>query len=221
MRILVVEDDLAVARGIMNAARTQGWAVDHVARGQLAVDEALAVVYAVVILDLGLPDLDGLDVLRRLRARGSTVPVLVLTARDRLVDRVSGLDAGADDYLLKPFDLDELSARVRALARRSQGAALTATLCIGRLEIDRGKGEACVDGETLDLRPREWAVLDALAVHPGTLVGRERLASEIFSHEDPVTPNALDVHVGRLRRKLSPFGITVRTVRGRGYVLEA
>lgn len=219
MRILVVEDDFALARGLVNAVKAQGWAADHVARGAIALAEVRTEPYAAVILDIGLPDISGLDVLRRMRAEGLRIPVLILTARDRLEDKVEGLDAGADDYLLKPFELDELNARIRALARRGRGTDLVAVTQLGNLEIDRARGEASINGKPLDLRPREWAVLDALAAQPGTLVSRNRLFGELFSHETPVAPNALDVHVGRLRRKLMPLGPEIRTVRGRGYML--
>lgn len=220
MRILVVEDDLALARGLVAAIRAQGGAVDHVDRGAAALREAGAQPYAAVVLDIGLPDMSGLEVLRRMRSAGIRTPVLMLTALGRLQDRIDGLDAGADDYLAKPFELDELQARIRALARRGRGGELASVVRIGALTLDRARGEADLGGAALDLRPREWAVLDALAAKPGELVPRERLAAEIFDYDSPVAPNALDVHVGRLRRKLTPGGPAIRTVRGRGYVLE-
>ncbi|MGH8446095.1 MAG: response regulator [Solimonas sp.] len=219
MRILIVEDDLALARGLLVAVKAQGWAADHVTRGSVALDEVKAQPYAIVILDIGLPDIGGLDVLRRMRADKVRTPVLILTARGNLQDKIEGLDAGADDYLAKPFELDELNARIRALTRRGRGGDLAAVTQIGALHIDRTRGEATLAGRLLDLRPREWAVLDALSVKPGELVSRDRLSAELFSYDAPVAPNALDVHVGRLRRKLQPDGPEIRTVRGRGYML--
>lgn len=221
MRILVVEDDLALARGLVNAIRAQGGAVDHVDRGTLALAEIRAQAYAAVVLDIGLPDISGIEVVRRMRAEGIRTPVLMLTALGHLQARVGGLDAGADDYLAKPFELDELQARIRALARRGRGEDLAAVVRIGALTLDRGRGEADVGGRVLELRPREWAVLDALAARPGELVQRERLAAEIFDYDSPVAPNALDVYIGRLRRKLGPHGPAIRTLRGRGYILES
>ena len=219
MKLLIVEDDLPLARGLISAIKTQRWSADHVANGRDGVFEARQDEYAAIILDIGLPDISGIEVVRQLRGGGVRTPILILTARGAIEDKVAGLDAGADDYLAKPFELDELYARVRALARRGRGADLSALSTIGALCIDRARGEATINGKRLDLRPREWAVLEALSARPGTLVSREQLSSALFSYEDAVAPNALDVHVGRLRRKLMPDGPEIRTERGRGYML--
>jgi two-component system response regulator TctD len=220
MRILMIEDDAPLARSIAALLRAGGNAVDHVATGA----DALAVVagepYAVVILDVGLPDIDGFTVLARLRARGDRVPVLMLTARDALDDRVRGLDLGADDYLRKPFEPEELEARVRALGRRRGGDPVP-LLSVGSLSINRSSGEAKVGDRVLDLRRRERAVLESLATRAGRVVPRELLIGEVFGFDEPVGGNAIEVHVTRLRGKLAPDGPEIRTVRGVGYMLDA
>ena len=175
--------------------------------------------YALVVLDIGLPDMSGLDVLDRIRCEGDKVPVLVLTARDAIEDRIAGLDHGADDYLLKPFDAGELEARVRALLRRSAGEA-SPLISVGRLTIDPARRTATVDGRGLDLRRREWAVLERLTAQVGKVVQKDRLSAEVFGYDEPVSPNAIEVYVARLRRKLEPDGPAIRTIRGLGYVIE-
>lgn len=220
MRILIVEDDAALARGIVALLRGAGHAVDHVAGGEDALMVLADEPYALVVLDVGLPDLDGFAVLQALRRRGDKVPVLMLTARDALDDRVRGLDLGADDYLRKPFAPEELEARIRALGRR-RGGDPTPELVIGSLILNRSTGQAQVAGRSLDLRRREWAVLDALAARAGQIVTRETLQSEVFGFDEPVGPNAIEVNITRLRGKLAPDGPAIRTVRGVGYLLDA
>jgi two-component system response regulator TctD len=219
MKLLIVEDDLPLARGLISAIRAQQWVADCVDCGLDALFEARSGHYSAIILDIGLPDTSGIEVVRRLRAQGDRTPVLILTARGALEDKVAGLDAGADDYLAKPFELDELYARLRALTRRGRGSDLSSVSEIGALRVDRTRGEASINGDRLDLRRREWAVLEALSARPGTLISREHLADELFGHDDAVSPNALDVHVSRLRRKLMPDGPEIHTERGRGYML--
>ncbi|MBB6504667.1 two-component system response regulator TctD [Sphingomonas endophytica] len=220
MRILIVEDDAPLARSIVALLRAAGYAVDHVATGDDALMVTADDVYALVILDVGLPDIDGFAVLQTLRRRGQRVPVLMLTARDALDDRVRGLDLGADDYLRKPFAPKELEARIRALGRR-RGGDPTPELTVGTLAINRSTGEARVNGRLLDLRRREWTVLDALATRAGQIVTRETLQAEVFGFDEPVGPNALEVNITRLRGKLAPDGPVVRTIRGVGYLLDA
>lgn len=220
MRILIVEDDAALARSIMALLRAAGHAVDHVATGEDALMVLSGEPYALTILDVGLPDIDGFAVLQALRRRGDRVPVLMLTARDALDDRVRGLDLGADDYLRKPFAPEELEARIRALGRR-RGGDPTPELVIGSLTLDRSRAQARVGERLLDLRRREWAVLDALATRAGQIVPRETLQSEVFGYDDPVGPNAIEVNITRLRGKLAPDGPAIRTVRGVGYLLDA
>ena len=218
-RMLLVEDDLALARGVMALLKNGGFAIDHVASGQAALEVEPLEPYALVILDLGLPDVSGFDVLRTLRRRGSKTPVLILTARDALQDRVTGLDIGADDYLLKPFEPAELEARVRALLRRSHGDP-SPVITIGNLSLDRSTGEVRVNDRMVDLRRREMAVLISLVTHAGRVVPKERLASEVFAYDDTVAPNALELYIGRLRKKLQPDGPQIRTLRGLGYMME-
>jgi two-component system response regulator TctD len=218
-RILLVEDDPALSRGLSASLKAAGYSVDPVRDGEMALELASEEPYALITLDLGLPDLSGFEVLRELRARGLTIPVLILTARDALDDRVRGLDLGADDYLLKPFEPTELEARIRALLRRAQGEA-SPEICIGQLVFDPSRGVAMVGGRVLDLRRREWAVLERLVAKVGRVVSKERLSSEVFSFDEPVAPNAIEVYVARLRRKLEPDGPSIRTMRGLGYVLD-
>ncbi len=220
MRILMVEDDAALARSIAALLRAGGHAVDHSASGEEALTLVSGEPYALVILDVGLPGIDGFTVLERLRRRGEKVPVLMLTARDALDDRVRGLDLGADDYLRKPFEPQELEARVRALGRRRAGDP-AAVVTIGALTLNRSSGQAEVAGRALDLRRREWAVLDTLATRAGQVVPRELLLAEVFGYDEPVGPNAIEVNVTRLRGKLAPDGPQIRTVRGVGYLLDA
>ena len=218
-RILLVEDDPALLRGLVATLRTAGYAVDTAGDGASAVTLATEEPYALVLLDVGLPDFSGFEVLKRLRDRGCRTPILMLTARDTVQDRVTGLDLGADDYLLKPFEPSELEARMRALLRRSHGDP-SPILTIGNLVIDRSLGTATVCGRSLELRRREWAVLERLVARPGKLVSKERLTDEVFGFDEPVAPNAIEVYVARLRRKLEPDGPTIRTLRGLGYMLD-
>ncbi|WP_404712224.1 response regulator [Sphingomonas sp. MMS24-J13] len=219
MRLMLVEDDKRLARGMAAAFHAAGFAVDIFPTG----DSALAVVqqepYGAIILDLGLPDIDGLDLLKSLRRRGVSTPIIILTARGCTEDRIIGLDNGADDYMVKPFDPRELESRVRALIRRSLGSP-NPIIRIGSLTLDRSSRTAWLNGEMLALRRREMAVLEALMGRPGKILAKERLAAEIFDFDDEVAPNALEVHVGRLRRKLQPHGPAIRTVRGLGYIIE-
>ncbi len=219
-KILLVEDDPALSRGIVALLKTAGHAVDSANNAATALFLSEIEPFSLVILDIGLPDVCGFEVIRRLRARGYKTPILVLTARDAVADRVHGLDLGADDYLLKPFDASELGARVRALLRRDHGDP-SPWLVIGNLTIDRTHATAEVSGRPLQLRPREWAVLDRLTAKVGEVVSKERLISEVFSLDDDVAPNALEVHIARLRKKLEPDGPPIKTMRGLGYMLKA
>lgn len=220
MRLLLVEDDERLARGMVASLAGAGFAVDILTNGEDALNLADREPYCAIILDLGLPDMDGLDVLSQLRARGATTPIIILTARDMMDDRIHGLDRGADDYMAKPSDPRELESRIRALVRRSQGQ-LDPMLRIGTLMLDRSSRTVYLDDKMLDLRRRELAVLETLMGRPGKVIPKDRLSAEIFNFDDAVTPNALEVYVGRLRRKLQPSGPAIRTVRGLGYMIEA
>ena len=219
MRLLVVEDNPALGRSVESAFRAKGYAVDLVESGESADSALHTQEYDLVILDLGLPDLDGLEVLRRLRSRRSRIPVLVLTARDGIQDRVQGLNLGADDYLCKPFAVAELEARAGALIRRGVGGA-AAVISHGRLTLDTAARLARVDGEPIDLPRRELSLLEVLLVHRGQVVAKQALHDKLFGFDDEAGVNAVEIYVHRLRKKLEPVGVRIRTVRGLGYLLE-
>lgn len=219
-RVLLVEDDEPLARGVAALLRDRGHAVDHVTSGQAALELIRLEPYGLVVLDVGLPDMSGFEVLRRVRRGGEKAPVLILTARDAVQDRVTGLDSGADDYLLKPFEPAELEARVRALVRRSQGDP-SPTVVVGNLVLDTVTGEARIGERPIDLRRREAAVLACLAARAGRVVPKDRIAAEVFAYDDDVAPNALELYIARLRKKLQPDGPQIRTLRGLGYMLES
>lgn len=219
-RILLVEDDPSLARGLSATLKAAGYAVDIAEDGETCLALAREEPFALITLDLGLPDISGLEVLKRLRRDGLKTPVLILTARDALEDRIAGLDLGADDYLLKPFEPSELEARIRALLRRAQGDA-SPIVTIGALTMDQTCATAMVGERLLDLRRREWTVLERLAAKVGKVVAKDRLAAEVFGFDEPVGPNAVEVYVARLRRKLGPDGPEIRTIRGLGYMLVA
>lgn len=219
MRLLVVEDHPILADGLVKALKAAGYAVDHANSGEAADHMLAAQPYDAVILDIGLPKLDGYEVLRRMRRRGSKTPVLMLTARDALEDRVKGLDLGADDYLTKPYDLPELEARVRALIRRGQSGG-GAELKHGDLTLDTAGRRATIKGTPLDLSARELGVLEVLMLRVGRVVSKEQLAEQLYGWGEEVGANAIEVYVHRLRKKLEPAGVSVRTIRGLGYLLE-
>ena len=218
MRILIVEDDAALARGVARILESEGYAVDVVARGEEAVSAAARERFALVILDVGLPGMDGFEVLRRLRARSERVPVLLLTARDAVDDRVHGLDLGADDYVAKPFAMSELAARVRALIRRSQAQA-GPRVVHGPLLLDTVARRAFLNGKPLELSGREWAVLEVLLARVERVVSKDAIIQAVANWGDELSLNAIEVYVSRLRAKLEPAGIRIRTVRGFGYML--
>ncbi len=216
MRLLVVEDDRMIGESVRTALRQEGYAVDWVRDGADAEAALQAEPYDLILLDLGLPGKSGLDVLRTARAHGSAMPVLVVTARDAVGDRVTGLDAGADDYLVKPFDLDELLARVRALLRRPSGQR-EAVLRHGALALDPARHETTLGGALVRLTTREFALLRTLLQRPGMPFSRSRLEEAIYGWGEEVESNAIEVHVHALRRKLGAGWI--RTVRGVGYMV--
>jgi two-component system OmpR family response regulator len=219
VRILIVEDDPLLADGLTRSLTRADYAIDLVADGG-AADAVLATqAFDLVILDLGLPKLDGFEVLKRLRRRGGTTPVLVLTARDTLDDRVKGLDLGADDYLTKPFELPELEARVRALIRRGQSGG-GSLLTHGPLTLDIAGRRASLDGVPLDLSARELGVLEVLMLRSGRVVSKDQLAEQLYNFDNDVGANAIEVYMHRLRKKLEPAGISIRTIRGLGYLLD-
>ncbi|MDA8107741.1 MAG: response regulator transcription factor [Betaproteobacteria bacterium] len=219
MRILIVEDDAALANGLRRILESEGYAVDVMPKGEQAVAAAQREHVDLMIVDVGLPGMDGFEVVRRLRAAGQALPVLVLTARDALDDRVHGLDLGADDYMPKPFALPELAARVRALIRRS-GAQTGPRIVHGPLVVDTVARRAFLHGEPLLLAAREWAVLEVLLARVEKIVSKDAIIQAVANWGEELSPNAIEVYVSRLRAKLEPAGVRIRTVRGFGYMLE-
>jgi two-component system OmpR family response regulator len=220
MRILIVEDDPILANGLSQSLQQSGYAVDCATNGELANIMLRDDVYDLAILDLGLPKLDGTEVLRRLRQRGGRTPVLILTARDTVENRVEGLDLGADDYMTKPFSLNELEARVRALIRRSLLGSNLPLTC-GRLIFDPSARRARIEGKSLELSARETGVLEVLMLYQDKVVRKEQIMEALCNWDEGLGDNAIEVYVHRLRRKLESSGVRIRTIRGLGYLLEA
>ena len=218
MRILIAEDDSIIADGLCRTLRGNGFAVDRAASGVDADTALMANNYDLLILDLGLPKMPGLEVLKRLRGRGSVVPVLILTALDGTGDRVRGLDLRADDYMVKPFELPELEARVRALTRRASGNA--PQVQCGALSYDQVGRSATLNGQLLELSARELGLLEVLLTRVGRLVSKDQLVDHLCGWGEEVSHNAIEVYVHRLRKKLESGGVRIATVRGLGYCLE-
>jgi len=217
VRVLLAEDDTLLGEGIYTGLKQDGYAVDWVQNGQEAEIALKVEHFDIVILDLGLPKQDGLQVLQKLRSTGNQTPVLILTARDSLDDRIKGLDVGADDYMVKPFDLEELNARLRALLRRSVGRA-SPRLEFGSLVLDPAAHEVQFEGRPLELPPKEFAVLQTLLENLGKVVSKTRLQETLYSWDQDVASNALEVHIHHLRKKLGSD--LIRTIRGVGYIVE-
>lgn len=218
MRLLVVEDDEKLGRAMTRGLRAEGYAVDLALDGEEALVRAGTYDYDAVVLDVMLPGVGGFDVCRVLRERGNVAPVLMLTARQAVGDRIAGLDAGADDYLPKPFDFGELLARIRALLRRGPSAR-PACLTVGALEVDPAAHRVSWEGVSIELTAREFALLEYLARHPGEVISRTRLLDHVWDANYLGSTNIVDVYVGRLRRKVDQS--LIRTVRGVGFALEA
>ena len=218
MRILIVEDDALVADGLKRGLAGAGFAVDQVGTAELAETALAADEFDLAVVDIGLPQIDGLTLVRRLRRSGSALPVLIITARDALADRVDALDLGADDYMVKPFELPEVAARCRALIRRTRSAT-SAQITIGSVALDLSSRTVELDGHPLDVTRREWSILECLALDMGRVVRKERLLRAIAGWDEELTPNAVEVYVSRLRAKLGD-AVAIRTVRGLGYRLD-
>ena len=216
MRLLLVEDDAMIGEAVLDALRAAHYAVDWVRDGAMADTALRTGTYDLVLLDLGLPKRDGLEVLRELRARRSSVPVLIATARDEIGDRIAGLDAGADDYVVKPYDTHELLARIRALLRRSAGRGEPVFSHKG-ITLDPATREARVNGAPVTLSAREWAVLEPMLARPGAVFSRAQLEEKLYGWKDDINSNAVEVYVHGLRKKLGSE--LIQTVRGLGYVV--
>lgn len=219
MRMLLVEDNADLADAIVRRMRRNGHAVDWQSDGLTAASVLRYEPFDVVVLDIGLPRLDGLRLLADLRERGDTTPVLMLTARDGIEDRVKALDAGADDYLAKPFDFREFEARCRVLVRRSRGQA-SEVLQIGALAFDNAAHRLTLGGEIIDLPNREYRLLEILLGRLGQLVSKDEIAKSLFGFDDEAGPNAIELYIGRLRKKLAGAPLRIVTVRGAGYMAE-
>ncbi|SIP99260.1 response regulator [Pseudacidovorax sp. RU35E] len=216
MRLLLLEDDVMIGEAVLDLLRAEHYAVDWVKDGEAAESALRTQDYDLVLLDLGVPRRDGLEVLRGLRARKQRMPVLITTARDAVQQRVEGLDAGADDYVLKPYDLDELLARIRALLRRAAGRAEPVYEHKG-VSLNPATHEATVDGKPMVLSAREWAVLEALIARPGLILSRPQLEEKLYSWKDEISSNAVEVYIHGLRKKLGAD--LIRNVRGVGYMV--
>jgi len=229
MRLLLVEDDVLVASGIKLGLSNAGYAVDWVGSAERALEVTQTDTFDIAVIDIGLPAMNGLELTQLLRNRGHSMPVLILTARDALQDRVQGLDKGADDYMVKPYELPELLARLRALLRRSQ-AATSAVLRFGALELDTALRQACIHTATdspeqaskvpLELGPREWTVMEYILMQSPKPANKDKLLQALTGWDKEITSNAVEVYISRLRGKLEPHGIALRSIRGFGYRLE-
>lgn len=219
MRLLLVEDDLPLAEALNSLLVSSGYAVDCVHDGEAAKALVAAEQFDLMILDLNLPELDGLSVLRSMRAAGNRAAVMILTARGAAEDRVRGLDLGADDYMAKPFDIREFEARVRSLLRRQAGLR-SSTVTLGALSLDLTNRQFSSNGHAIDLPPRERALLELMVIRAGKVVAKEAIVQSVTSLEDILSDNAIEQYISRLRRRLQPLGLNLRTVRGIGYLLE-
>jgi two-component system, OmpR family, response regulator len=223
MRLLLVEDDVMLASGIKLGLTGAGYAVDWVGSGERALEAIKAESFDAAIIDLGLPGMDGLQLTQMLRQSGQGLPIVILTARDALHDRVQGLDYGADDYMVKPFELPELLARLRALLRRSQ-AATSSSISYGPITLDTAMRQAHAQTDQgaapIDLGPREWTVLEYLMLQAPKPAAKDKILAALTGWDKEITANAVEVYVSRLRGKLDPFGVALRSIRGFGYRLE-
>lgn len=217
MRLLIVEDDALLGDGIRTGLSQQGYAVDWVEDGQAAETALLTNEYELIVLDLGLPKKSGIEVLQHLRSGGNDTPVIILTAQDTVEDRIKGLDTGADDYLTKPFDLDELTARIRALLRR-RGGRSTPVIEHGELIVDPASHTVTKEGSTVDISPREFTILTLLLENRGKVMSRSRLEEGLYAWNDEVESNTVEVHIHHLRKKLGAE--LIRTIRGVGYIID-
>lgn len=219
MRILIVEDNLKLANGLKQLLTDSGYSIDIVGDGESALAAALALNYDLIILDLSLPDISGLRVLEGIRAKKNPVPILILTARGSLDDRIKGLDIGADDYMSKPFEWSELEARVRALLRRSL-AVKTSRLEFGNISLDLKGNQVIANKQAIDIPAREINVLRELMIANGRIISKSRIIESLSSFDDDISENAIEQYISRLRKRISSHGLTIKTARGLGYFLQ-
>jgi two-component system response regulator QseB len=218
MRLLLVEDDEILGDGLAAGLKMEGYAVDWLTNGKMAQEALKFTSYEIVVLDLNLPDMDGLDILRSMRNRKDETPVMVLTAKDTISDRVTGLDSGADDFVIKPFELDEVCARLRALARRSEGRSAP-TIEHKNIVLDPASHQVTLDNEKIELSQKEFEILSFLMSNIGRVVSRARLEESLYSWDSDIESNAVEVHIHYLRKKLG--AAIIRTVRGVGYIIDS
>lgn len=219
MRLLLIEDDAVLADGLVNTLGKSGYNVSWANTAYYAEGLLLTQGFDLIILDLGLPDMDGLELLRRLRKRKLTLPILILTARDGVNDRIDGIEQGADDYLTKPFELREVEARIYGLIRRCYGGFNKKIAC-GDLTLDTSSHEVFVADKLISLSEREYGLLEILLLHAGKVVCKDRIAQRLAEEGDALSDNAVEIYVHRLRKRLEPYQVSIRTVRGLGYLLE-
>lgn len=219
MNILLIEDDAVLADGLIHTLSGSGYSVTCAKAGAYAEQLLQAQDFDLIVLDLGLPDMDGLELLRRLRSRKVPLPIMILTARDGVNDRIDGIEQGADDYMTKPFELRELEARIHALIRRCYGG-FSNDIAIGRLRLDTHNHQVLVDGQPIILSGREYSLLEILLMQAGKVVSKDRIAQRLAADGDALTDNAIEIYVHRLRKRIEPYGTVIRTVRGLGYLLE-
>lgn len=219
MNILLIEDDAVLADGLIHTLGKSGYLVTCATTGTYAEQLLQAQDFDLIVLDLGLPDIDGLDLLRRFRRRKVPLPIMILTARDGVNDRIEGIEQGADDYLTKPFELRELEARIHALIRRCYGG-FSNNIVIGQLTLDTHNHQVLVDGRPLILSAREYGLLEIFLMQAGKVVCKDRIAQRLAVDGDALTDNAIEIYVHRLRKRIEPYGAVIRTIRGLGYLLE-
>lgn len=220
MKILLIEDDPVLADGLLNTLGNNGYAVELAKTGAYADQLLLAQDFDLIVLDLGLPDVDGLQFLRKLRLRKLPLPVLILTARDGINDRIEGIEQGADDYMTKPFELRELEARIHALIRRCYGG-FNDKIQLGRLTLSTLEQQVLADGLPMALSAREFGVLEILLLQAGKVVSKDRIAQRLSNEADALADNAIEVYIHRVRKRIEPFQANIRTIRGLGYLLES
>lgn len=219
MNILIIEDDAVLSDGLVHTLGKSGFAVTPAMTGAYAEHLLLAQNFDLIVLDLCLPDVDGLTLLRRIRQQKIPLPILILTARDSINDRIKGIELGADDYMAKPFELKELEARIHALIRRCYGG-FQSEITIGRLSLNMHANQIQAHGVPLALSPREYAVLEILMVQGGKIVCKEKLAQRLSAQGEALADNAIEVYIHRVRKRIEPYGLCIRTLRGLGYMLE-